>query len=290
MTSTAIDRRIKALKHIRWDRVRYNLPRQVPLLILVALALAPTYFMLTTSFKEHSEYADNQLGLPRDPTIAAYKKHIIDGDFLKWLKNSVIVTSSSVVLSLIVASLSAYPLSRMNFPGRTIVTNGFVALMVIPPIVIVIPLFVQLARLDMLNQYYSAILIYVGTLLPFSTYLLTAFFKAVPTELEEAARIDGASSLQILRKVIMPLSLPALITLGVVNTLWVWNELLIALMFLNADDLRTLMVGVTLHSSRQLNIPLIMAGLILTIVPIVALYIVGQQFFIRGVTMGAVKD
>ncbi len=290
MTTVAIDRRIKALKHIRWDRVRYNLSRHVPLLILVFLAVAPTYFMLTTSFKEHSEYAGNQMGLPKNPTIASYKEHIIDGDFLKWLKNSVIVTSSSVVLSLIVASLAAYPLSRMAFPGRTLMTTGFISLMVIPPIVYVIPLFVQFAKLDLLNHYYSAILIYVGTLLPFSTYLLTAFFKAVPAELEEAARMDGASSLQILRSVIIPLSLPALITLGVVNSLWVWNELLIALMFLNADDLRTLMIGVTIHQSRHLDIPLIMSGLILTVLPIIVVYIVGQRYFIKGATMGAVKE
>jgi raffinose/stachyose/melibiose transport system permease protein len=264
--------------------------RQLPLLLLCLLALYPTYFMLNSSLKTNDEYRANSFGLPELPTIDNYRQILADENFSTWLKNSSILTAASVLLSLVVSSLAAYPFSQMRFVGKTVLFYGIVALMVVPPIILIIPLFVAIARLQLLNTYPTAIIIYVATLLPFSIYLLTQFFKAIPADLLEAARIDGASSLNILVYLLVPLSRPALITLGVVNALYVWNELLIALVFLQADQLKTLMIGVTLFSARSLNVPLVMAGLVLVMLPIVALYIAGQQFFIHGLTAGSIKE
>jgi ABC-type glycerol-3-phosphate transport system permease component len=162
--------------------------------------------------------------------------------------------------------------------------------MVVPPVVMVVPLFVSMVRWNLVNSYQGTILIYTGLLLPFSIYLMTNFFRAVPREIIEAARMDGCSRFGVFRRIMMPLSAPAVITLIVVNALWVWNELLIALVFMQQDDLKTLMVGIaSLRSRNYVDIPATMAGLLIATIPIIVLYMFGQRYFIRGLTTGAVK-
>jgi ABC-type glycerol-3-phosphate transport system permease component len=142
----------------------------------------------------------------------------------------------------------------------------------------------------MINSFSGAILIYVGLLMPFSVYLMTNFFKTVPREIIDAARMDGCGTFGVFRQIMLPLSAPALLTLVVVNAMWVWNELLIALIFLQRDELKTLMVGIAAMRSRNyVDIPATMAGLLVATLPIVILYIAGQRYFIRGLTAGAVK-
>jgi raffinose/stachyose/melibiose transport system permease protein len=159
-----------------------------------------------------------------------------------------------------------------------------------PPIVLIIPLFQMLADTHQLNTYRGVIAIYVGVMLPFSTFLLVSFFSTIPRSLLEAARMDGASSWRTFVRVVLPLSIPALVTVIVVQALWVWNEVLIAVVFLQKDSLRTLMVGLTLFKSRyQVDVPVVMAGMIVATIPMFLLYLVGQRFFIRGLTAGGVK-
>jgi raffinose/stachyose/melibiose transport system permease protein len=144
--------------------------------------------------------------------------------------------------------------------------------------------------LNALNTYWVAMVIYAGMMLPFSTFLLVTYFQTIPRELLEAARIDGAGSLRTLISVVLPLSRPALVTVVIVQSLWAWNEVLIALVFLQQDNLRTLMVGLTVFQSRyQLDVPLVMAGMLWATIPMLALYFAGQRFFIRGLTAGGVK-
>jgi ABC-type glycerol-3-phosphate transport system permease component len=162
--------------------------------------------------------------------------------------------------------------------------------MVIPPVVMVVPLFVSMVRVQLVNTYTGTILIYTGLLLPFSIYLMTNFFQTIPHEIIEAARIDGCSTFGVFWKIMLPLAAPAVVTLVVVNALWVWNELLIALVFMQKDELKTLMVGISAMRSRNyVNIPATMAGLTIATIPIVVVYMLGQRYFIRGMTAGAVK-
>jgi ABC-type glycerol-3-phosphate transport system permease component len=154
----------------------------------------------------------------------------------------------------------------------------------------IIPLFLFLVRIDLISTYPGAILVYAGLITPFSVYLLTNFFKTVPSEIVEAELIDGASTPGILLRILLPLSAPALATLVVVNALWVWNDLLIALVLLPQDDLRTLMVGIAVFGSRyNSDVPVLMAGMLLASVPMLVLYLLGQRFFIRGLVAGALK-
>ena len=165
-----------------------------------------------------------------------------------------------------------------------------VSLMVVPPVVLLVPLFVFGVELGMISTFRLVILIYVGLMLPFSVYMLANFFRTIPASMIEAAIMDGASSWRVFRLIVLPLSAAPLATLAVVNLLWVWNELLIALVFLQDDSKKTLMVGITGFQSRySLDVPVIMAGLTLATLPIVAVYVFGQRFFVRGLVSGAVK-
>jgi ABC-type glycerol-3-phosphate transport system permease component len=162
--------------------------------------------------------------------------------------------------------------------------------MVIPPVVMIVPLFVLYTRLELISTFHGTILIYAGLITPFSVYLLTSFFRTLPTEILEAALIDGASSLGVLWRIVVPLSGPPLVTLFVVNALYVWNDLLIALIFLQSDDSRTLMAGLSVFAGRYNNqIPLTMAGMFMASLPMIILYIAFQRYFIRGLTAGALR-
>jgi raffinose/stachyose/melibiose transport system permease protein len=165
-----------------------------------------------------------------------------------------------------------------------------ITLQTVPVIVAIVPLFVVMVRIRLINTYPAAIITYMGFIIPYTTFLLTGFFKEVPQALVDAARIDGCSSFRVFWNILIPLSTPALVTLAIVNTLWVWNELLIALIFLQSDRLKTLMVGLTVFQGLfQINVPAIAAGLVIAITPILMLYIFGQRYFIRGLIAGSLK-
>jgi ABC-type glycerol-3-phosphate transport system permease component len=265
-------------------------PKHVLLLAFVAITLVPVYFMLVNSFKTPEEYIGNPYGFPDQPTLSTLGEAFRGGDLLRWLGNSALFTVASVALSTVIAALAAYPLALMRWRPGPVVLSLLIALMVVPPIVLVIPLFQLVVDLGQVSTYRSVIAIYTGILLPFSTFLLVSFFRTTPRELLEAARIDGAGHWRIWRSVVLPLAIPALVTVATVQALWVWNEVLIAVVFLQSEELRTLMVGITLFQSRfTLNIPLVMAGMAWATIPMVALYLLGQRFFIRGMTAGAVK-
>jgi ABC-type glycerol-3-phosphate transport system permease component len=199
----------------------------------------------------------------------------------------VIITTSSVVIAALVSALAAYPLARSRFPGRLPFLALNIVLLVVPPVVLVVPLFLFFVNLGLVNSRLAVVIIYVGLLIPFSVYLLANFFATIPRSLEEAARIDGAGSLRVLVHVITPLSAPAIVTVVVVNTVWVWNELLIALVFLQDDNARTLTAGLTFFQGRFMtNEPLVMTGALVATLPMLALYIAGQRFFIRGLAAG----
>jgi len=267
-----------------------SIGRHAVLLAFVALALVPVYFMAVNAFKSDTEYAGNQLGPPHHPVLSTMHASLAGGELFRWMLNSLLITGTAVLVSTAVAAFAAYPISLMNWRPGGVILSVLIALMVVPPIVLVIPLFQMVVDAHQLNTYRSVIVIYTGLMLPFSTFLLATFFGNVPRSLIEAARIDGAGTLRTLLLVVLPLARPALVTVIVVQALWVWNEVLIAIIFLQQSNLRTLMVGLTVFSSRyHLNIPVVMAGMLLATIPMLILYLIGQRSFIRGLTAGATK-
>jgi raffinose/stachyose/melibiose transport system permease protein len=267
-----------------------DLPRHLVLVIAAALALGPVLFMLMTALKTENQYLDDTLGPPWPLSFSNFREALHGGDFFIWLKNSAIMTFGSVIVSTLAAALCAYAIARMRFRGQNLLLSLNIALLIVPPVVLLIPLFAQYSDLGLISTYRGVIIIYAGLTAPFSVYLLTNFFRSIPHELLESAMADGASHFRLLWQIVMPLSAPALVTLVVVNALWVWNELLIALVFLPEDRLKTLMVGVTVFQGRySLDVPVLMAGMLLASIPMLILYLIGQRFFIRGLTSGAIK-
>jgi ABC-type glycerol-3-phosphate transport system permease component len=260
------------------------------LLLAVFLALVPSIFMIMTSLKSEAEYTFNKVGLPHTLVFDHFEIVLFESPFFAWMGNSIILAAGAVALSTVVSCLGAYAIARMDFKGRGLLFSVSTALMAIPPVVMIVPLFVLYTRLQLISTYEGAIIIYAGLITPFSVYLLTTFFRTLPNELFEAARIDGAGDLLILWQIVLPLSLPALLTLVVVNALYVWNDLIIAIIFLQDDSKRTLMAGISVFQGRYDNqIPLTMAGMAIASAPMVILYIAFQKYFIRGLMAGAVK-
>lgn len=267
-----------------------RIARQAVLFAMAVLTLYPVWFMLSTAFKTQGEYLDSPYGLPWPLSLSNFGDAVHGGTFLLWLKNSAILTLGAVIVSTAAAALAAFALARMQWLGRNVFFAVSTALMVVPPVVMLMPLFILFTNLNLVSTYQGVVLIYAGLTLPFSMYMLTNFFRAIPNELFESAVTDGARHASVFVRIMLPLSLPALVTLVVVNGLWVWNELLIALVFLPSDDLKTLMVGVTVFQNKyNLNVPVTMAGMLLASVPMLLVFLFGQRFFIRGLTAGAVK-
>jgi ABC-type glycerol-3-phosphate transport system permease component len=259
------------------------------LILATAIALFPVYVMISAAFKTQSSFLAHPWAPLADPTLRGFRTALGD-QFPRWLANTAILSFGSVAVTLVVAALAAWGFARWSFRGRDTLLGVLVSLMVVPPVVLLVPLFVFGVRIGQISTFRLVIVIYVGLMLPFSVYMLTNFFRTIPASMIEAAVIDGASSWRVFRRIVLPLSAAPLVTLAVVNLLWVWNELLIALVFLQDDSKKTLMVGITGFQSRfSLDVPVIMAGLTLATLPIVAVYIFGQRFFVRGLVSGALK-
>ncbi|MBA3517572.1 MAG: carbohydrate ABC transporter permease [Rhizobiales bacterium] len=260
------------------------------LLLASFIALVPTVFMISTALKSDEEYAVDKLGFPTLPVLENFRAVLVDSPFLAWMANSFILVVGAVALSTAVSCLAAYAIARMQFRGRETLLAISTSLMTVPPVVMIVPLFVLYSQLGLISTYQGAIVIYAGLITPFSVYLLATFFRTVPTELFESARIDGAGDFVILWRIVLPLSLPAIVTLVVVNSLYVWNDLLIAIIFLQEDAKRTLMAGISVFQGRYNNqVPLTMAGMVIASAPMLILYISFQKYFIRGLMAGAIK-
>ena len=264
--------------------------RQAVLVLASLLALAPTAFVLLTAFKTQEEYRLDKLGLPDAWVLEQFRAVLVESPFLLWMLNSAVLAGGAVALSLAVSAPAAYAIARMEFAGREAILAVSTALMAVPPVVLIVPLFVLYTRLGLVSTHLGAILIYAGLVAPFSVYLLVTFFRSLPVELFEAATVDGVPHWRVLWSVALPLARPAVLTLVIVNALFVWNDLLIAVIFLQSDEKRTLMAGISVFQGRYNNqIPLTMAGMAVAAAPMVLLYLLFQRQFVRGLMAGAVK-
>lgn len=261
------------------------------LLILLSVAsLYPVWFIVQTALKTPEAYTKNPTGLPSSPTLKSFFDVFKALPFGRWTLNSVVVAVVAVVAATLIAVLAAYAVAFGNFAGARSFFNLNIGLMALPPVALVVPLFTLMVDLGLVNKLPSVMLVYTGLLVPFSVFFLVNFFRELPGELIEAATIDGASHGRILFRIVMPLSAASTFTLVIVNAIWVWNELLFALVLLQDDNQRTVMAGLALSQGRYAtNEPLVMAGGFLSIVPLLLLYLAGQRFFVRGLTAGIGK-
>jgi raffinose/stachyose/melibiose transport system permease protein len=264
--------------------------RQGVMIAMAIVSLYPLWFLVQTALKSNDEYKLRPTALPSNPTLENLRQVIVDLPVPRWALNSAIVTVSSVGISTVIALLAAYAIVFSGMRLREALLRVNLALMVIPPVSLLIPMFVLMVDVGMINSLASVVIFYAGLMVPFSVFFFVNFFRQFPVELIDAATVDGARPLAILRRVVLPISAAATFTLVIVNSIWVWNELLIALVFLQDENRRTLMAGLTLFQGRYAtNEPLVLAGAFLSILPVILVYLAGQRFFVRGLTAGIGK-
>ena len=264
---------------------------QLLMIATCAVALFPIYFMVVNSFKLRDEFIINILGFPRNFTLQSFIDSFRGKNFPLWFLNSVFITAASCVTTSFIAVFAAFAFAKMEFSGRRKIFSMLIPLMSIPPVIMLIPQFKIMSAVNLINNGWSVIILYIGIMLPLTIYLMRNYFITLPTALLEAAKVDGASQFKVILHVILPLSVPVMFTALLVNAVWAWNELLIALVFLQREELRTLIVGITIFKSRfSLNVPVIMAGLTIATIPVILLYIFGQKYLIAGLLAGAVKE
>jgi raffinose/stachyose/melibiose transport system permease protein len=272
---------------------RFKLRSLLPYPFLIAggvVMFLPLYMMLATSFKTTVEFYADPFGLPRSLTLDNYANVWFQGQMNVFFKNSVIISLATVTLSVACATLAGYALARMRIPGATIIFYGLLAALMVPTEIIILPLFVEFRDLHLLNTYPSLILPYASLGMAFSTYLLRGFFKTLPAELAEAARIDGAGEVATFWRVMLPLATPGIATIAIFAFMGSWSEFFLATLFVSNPDLRPVTAGLFGFSGTyQTNWGALSAGYAIVIAPIVLMFLLLQRFFIRGLTMGALK-
>jgi multiple sugar transport system permease protein len=261
------------------------------LILLTVLFVSPLLFMLSTSFKTDVESVSaNPTWIPKNPTLEGYRFMFStdQAPVLRWLLNSLLAAAGQAALILVVASMAAYALARMEFRGRKVLTVMILATLFIPPVSLLVPNYVIVSQLGWLDSLPAVIV--PGAAAAFGVFFLRQFFISLPHELEEAALLDGANRFQIFWKVILPLSKPALATLALLSFLTNWNDFLWPLYVLFSPDRLTLQPGLsTLQSAFTTNYATIMVGGVIASVPVLIMYVIAQRFVIEGVSRSGLK-
>lgn len=260
----------------------------IPMAVLAVSCICPLAFALNNAFKSTKGYILDRFGITAHPTFENFIQACVQANLGEYYINSILVTVGAVACLLIVSSLAGFTFAFLRFPYRKAIFVVLLASLMIPVQVVLVPFYQTIIALGLLNTRIGLIVSYTAFFLPFSVYLMTAFYSSLPRDLLEAARIDGAGLLQAWWYVMLPMGKPALVTLGILNTLYCWNDVLISLLVL--QDNRTLMVGIAaLRGEYTTNVPLLCAGLVLAAAPIVVLYVVFQRRIVSGIAVGAVK-
>jgi multiple sugar transport system permease protein len=262
------------------------------LLVLMLLWTAiPFYWMIVTSLKYDKEiYGYEATLIPQRPTLANYATVFRETPYLLYLRNSVAVAVGSTVLSMIIAVLGAYAIARLNFPGRALLARSLVFTYLVPTSLLFIPMFALMSALRLTDSLHGLIIAYLGFDVPFCTWLLMGYFKSVPVELEEAARVDGCNRVGALLRVVLPMSLPALVVVTFFSFTHAWNEFLYAYVFTSTTSARTVTTGLVNFMSQDVFFwgPL-MASTVMSALPPVLMFLVFQRWVVKGLTLGGVK-
>lgn len=266
----------------------------LPLVVCMILMLFPFYWMLITSIKPNRElYSQKVMPLiVHQPTLKHYYDLFSETNFITWTYNTLLVAVVTTVVSLILGTMMAYPLARMKFPGAAIVAIGVAATYLVPQPLLFIPMADIINRLDLGNTLSAVMLTYPTLLIPFCAWLLMGYFKSVPRELEEAARIDGASRFQAMARIVLPLCTPGLLSAGIFAFTLAQNEFLYALIFLAKSEVRTVPVGVITELIRGdvFYWGQLMAAALLGSVPVAIIYSFFVDYYVAGLTAGSVKS
>jgi multiple sugar transport system permease protein len=258
---------------------------------LILWTLLPLYWMVTTSLKVEADIYGPSVALwPRAFTLANYRLLFAETPFVVYLRNSTLVALATTAGSLVAASLGAYAIARLRFPGRRALARAMVYSYLVPQSLLFIPLFVILVRLGLHNSLSGLVLSYLGFSVPFCTWLLIGYIRSVPVEIEEAALVDGCGRLGVLLRIVVPIIVPALAVVAFFSFTLSWNEFLYADVFTTSVTAKTLPTGLAGFKQRDVFFwgP-IMASSLISAAPPLMLYFVLQRWLLTGLTMGAVR-
>jgi multiple sugar transport system permease protein len=265
----------------------------LPLGFFLVAMLFPFYWMLITSIKPNRELYNAKVMplIVHQPTLKHYVDLLSQTNFITWTSNTLLVAVVTTVVSLVLGTMMAYPLARMRFPGAAVVAIGVAATYLVPQPLLFIPMSDIINKLELGNTLTAVMLTYPTLLIPFCAWLLMGYFKSVPRELEEAARIDGASRFQAMVRVVLPLCTPGLLSAGIFAFTLAQNEFLYALIFLTKSEVRTVPVGAIAELIRGdvFYWGQLMAAALLGSVPVAIIYSFFVDSYVAGLTAGAVK-
>lgn len=278
-----------------WDsRARRVVTLYVPLACFVIILLFPFYWMTITAFKPNAELYDYKTFNPfliGSPTLENVRKLLFDTAYPRWLWNTMLIAIASTFLSLFTSVLAAYAIQRLRFRGSNYVGLAIYLAYLVPPSILFIPLATMIVRYGLFDSPLALILVYPTFLVPFCTWLLIGYFKSIPYELEECALIDGATRLQILRQITLPLAVPGLISAGIFSFTLSWNEFIYALAFIQSSENKTVAVAILteLVTGDVYQWGSLMAGALLGSLPVAIFYSFFVDYYVSSLT-GAVKE
>ncbi|GGE19683.1 ABC transporter permease [Marinithermofilum abyssi] len=263
------------------------------LAVFVFAVLFPFLWILSASLKPPSElFGDHAFRvLANHPTLENYERVFTQRPFVTYLWNSLVVAALTTLYSIFIASIAAYAIARLRFRGKTVILGIVLAVSMFPQIATISPIFLFMQEVNLTNSYLGLIIPYTTFALPLAIWNMTIFFRKIPYDLEEAARVDGASVFQTMRKVIFPLALPGTFTTAILVFIAAWNEFFFALTINTEESMKTVPVGIALFQG-QYTMPWgeISAAAIVVTIPLVIMVLIFQRRIISGLTAGAVKE
>ncbi len=282
-------------ERLTWDSgARRMVTIYLPLAIFIIVLLFPFYWMTITAFKPNSELYNFKKFSPfwiDSPTLANFRTLLFDTDYPRWLLNTMGIAVGATVLSLVASVLAAYAIERLRFKGSQHVGLAIYLAYLVPPTITFIPLADVVYQFGLFDNPLALVFTYPSFLIPFCTWLLIGYFKSIPYELEECALIDGASRLQILRRITLPLAVPGLISAGIFAFTLSWNEFIYALSFIESTQNKTVPVAILteLVTGDVYQWGALMAGSLLGSVPVALFYSLFVEYYVSSLT-GAVKE
>ncbi|HEY1876658.1 MAG TPA: carbohydrate ABC transporter permease [Rhizomicrobium sp.] len=263
---------------------------QAVLLLNAFIMVYPLFVMVISSFKTNAEIFTSPFAMPESFSLANAEKVWTDTNFVRYLANSIGVTAASIILIVVVSTMAAYAIARYEFRGSTLILMFFLSGMTVPLKLAIIPLFIQLDTLHLLDTYAGLVLVYVAMGIPSAVFIMTGFLRSLPRELEEAPRVDGANEWHIMMQIMLPLARPAMVIVAIQNAVPIWNDFFFPLILITSDNLKTLPQGLTVFMGEfTTNWGVLFTGLSLAALPITLVYIALSRQFIAGITQGAVK-
>ncbi len=263
------------------------------ILVVLVYALVPVAWLISLSLKSPDVIGTDTAFFPKDPTFDNYDSLFNAGSpFLDALRNSFGIAAIATIISIVLAAMAAYALSRLEFPGKTLILSGALAIAMFPPISIVGSLFEVWRNIGLFNTWPGLIIPYMTFSLPLAIYTLSAFYREIPWELEQAAQVDGATPIQAFRKVILPLAAPGTFTAAILVFIFAWNDFLFANTLTSTNAARTVpatLAFFTGASQFEQPIGVISAAAVLVTIPIVIMVLIFQRRIVSGLTAGAVK-